>query len=119
MSPASTPAPYSGYALRPVVVAADLDSLRGPLHGRRQLPLHLDSSARPHYDFGSPRDRLQAYQLILLEAADQADLKQWLHHHELVQLWRDLYLPRSVRRAWEREHAELAVLGAGPHVPQP
>ncbi len=35
--------PFSGYALRPVVVAPDLDMLRGPLRGRRQLPLHLDS----------------------------------------------------------------------------
>lgn len=30
------------------------------LHGRRQLPLHLDSSARPHYDFACPQDRSTA-----------------------------------------------------------
>lgn len=110
--------PFSGYALRRVVVAPDLDALRGPLHGRRQLPLHLDSSARPFYDFASGRDRAQAYQLVLLEAGDPADLEQWLQHAELLRLWPELYLPRNVRAAWQSQHAVLARIGAGPHVPQ-
>ena len=37
--------PFAGYALRRVTVAPDLNALRGPLHGRLQLPLHLDASA--------------------------------------------------------------------------
>ncbi|MDP9435541.1 MAG: hypothetical protein M3P93_10255 [Actinomycetota bacterium] len=119
MSQASTSAPFSGYALRRVVVATDLHALRGPVHGQRQLPLHLDSSARPFYDFGSPRDRLQAYQLVLLEATDQADLEQWLQHAELLRLWRELYLARTVRTAWQCAHPILAAVGAGPRVPQP
>jgi hypothetical protein len=102
-----------------VVVAPDRDALRGPLHGRRQLPLHLDSSARQFYDFGSRRDRAQAYQLVLLEAADRADLEQWLQQAELLRLWAELYLPRRVRAAWQGEHLILARIGAGPHVPQP
>ncbi len=110
--------PFSGYALRQVVVAPDLDALRGPLHGRRQLPLHLDSSARPLYDFGTRRDRAQAYQLVLLEATDPTDLEQWLQHAELLRLWPELYLPRTVRAAWQAEHPSLARIGAGPHVPQ-
>ena len=111
--------PFSGYGLRPVVVASDLEALRGPLHGRRQLPLHLDSSARPFYDFAAPRDRAQGYQLVLLEAADPTDLQQWLERAELLRLWPDLYLPRSVRAAGQDAHPVLAGIGAGPQVPQP
>lgn len=110
--------PFSGYALRRVVVAPDLEALRGPLHGQHQLPLHLDSSARPVYDFGSPRDRAQAYQLVLLEAVTTGDLEQWLQSDELLRLWPDLYLPRVVRAAWQSRHRVLAQIGAGPHVPQ-
>jgi hypothetical protein len=119
VSQASVSPPFSGYALRQVVVAPDLDALHGPLHGRWQLPLHLDSSARPFYDFGTRSDRTQAYQLVLLEAADPTDLEQWLQHAELLRLWPELYLPRTVRAAWQGEHPILARIGAGPHVPQP
>jgi hypothetical protein len=119
VSPASTSAPFSGYALRRVVVAPDLHALHGPLRGQRQLPLHLDSSARPFYDFASPRDRATAYQLVLLEAMQAVDLEQWLQHDELLRLWPELYLPRHVRAAWQGEHPVLAGIGAGPHVPHP
>ena len=118
MTQPSVSAPFSGYALRRVVVAPDLAALRGPLHGRRQLPLHLDSSARPFYDFASPHDRATAYQLVLLEAGDPVDLEQWLQHAELLRLWPQLYLPRHVRAAWQHAHPPLASIGAGPHVPQ-
>lgn len=118
VSQASASPPFSGFALRRVVVARDLDALRGPLHGRRQLPLHLDSSARSFYDFGSARDRARGYQLVLLEAVDEADLEQWLQHAELLRLWPELYLPRTVRTAWQNAHPTLARIGAGPHVPQ-
>ncbi len=119
MSQASTSAPFSGYALRRVVVVTDLQTLHGPLQGQRQLPLHLDSSARPFYDFGSARDRAHAYQLVLLEAFEIIDLERWLQHDELLRLWPELYLPRHVRAAWQSEHPVLAGIGAGPHVPQP
>ncbi len=105
--------------LRQVVVASDLHALRGPLQGQRRLPLHLDSSARPFYDFASPRDRAHAYQLVLLEAIGVADLEHWLQHEELLRLWPELYLPRHVRAAWQSQHPGLAEIGAGPHVPQP
>lgn len=113
----STP-PFNGYALRGVVVAPDLDALHGPLDGRHQLPLHLDSSARAVYDFASASDRTHAYQLVLLEAGSIADLKQWLQYQELLHLWPVLYLPRVVRAAWQQQHATLNRIGTGPHVPQ-
>ncbi len=119
MSPASTSPPFSGYALRRVVVAPDLHALRGPLQVQVQLPLHLDSSARPFYDFASARARAHAYQLVLLEAVEVADLERWLQHEEVLRLWPELYLPRHVRAAWQNQHPVLAEVGAGPHVPQP
>jgi len=108
----------TGYALRPVVVATDLGALRGPLSGRRQLPLHLDASARAVYDFADPGDREEAYQLVLLEASCPADLEQWLDGDELERLWPQLYLPRAVRAAWQAQHPALARIGTGPRVPQ-
>jgi hypothetical protein len=53
------PIPGTGYALRQVVVAPDLHALRGPLSGRRQLPAHLDSSARAVLDFADNGVRLE------------------------------------------------------------
>jgi len=114
----TSPKPFVGYALRPVIVADDLRTLRGPLTGRWQLPLHLDSSARTVFDFAVDRDRLEAYQLVLLEAMWPSDVQQWLNGAELTRLWPELYLPRVVRAAWQAEHPALALAGAGPHVPQ-
>jgi hypothetical protein len=74
----SGPIPGTGYALRRVLVATDLAALRGPLSGRWQLALHLDASARAVYDFADPDEREDAYQIVLLEAASPADLKQCL-----------------------------------------
>ena len=111
-------APCVGYDLRPVVVAADLEELRGPLSGQWRLPLHLDSSAQALYDFAEHSDRRQAYQLVLLEAAEPADLSRWIDAGELLRLWPELYLPRAVRRAWQARHPELEQAGAGPLVPQ-
>ena len=100
------------------MVATDLAALRGPLSGRWNLPLHLDSSARAVYDFADPDEREQAYQLVLLEAASPADLEQWLDGTELLRLWPDLYLPRVVRAAWQAQQPDLARAGAGRRVPQ-
>lgn len=108
----------TGYALRRVVVAPDLSLLAGPLTGCWQLPLYVDASARAVFDFADEADRLEAYQLVLLEAASTADLERWLHGQELVRLWPQLYLPRVVRAAWQDAHAVLAQRGAGSSVPQ-
>ena len=114
----TSPEPFVGYALRPVIVADDLRTLRGPLTGRWQLRLHVDSSARTVFDFAVERDRQEAYQLVLLEAMWPSDVQQWLDGAELTRLWPELYLPRVVRAAWQAEHPTLALAGAGPHVPQ-
>jgi hypothetical protein len=113
------PWPGGSYALRPVCVVADLDQLRGPVSGRFVLPLHLNASAPREFDFADARDRADAYQLVLLEAASDTDLTSWLVRAELERLWPELYLPRGVRRAWQDAHPSLARIGPGPHVPQP
>lgn len=97
--------------------------------GQWQLPLHLDASARVVYDFADPDEREEAYQLVLLEAASQAGLEQWLNGPELRRLWPDLYLPRVFGRAgkpstrsWlERARAlgAAAVAGGPPHGYEP
>ncbi len=113
------PIPGGGYALRTVVVAADLDDLRGPVHGQVRLPLHLDASARQLYDLDAPYSRELMYRVVLLEAGSVEDLSRWLQGDTLVELWPELYLPPVVRAAWEERHPRLRARGAGPHVPKP
>jgi hypothetical protein len=114
----STPWPGGSYALRPVVVVPDLSDLHGPLTGCFELPLHLNASATRVFDFSHPEHRAAAYQLVLLEAASTDDLTRWIDPDELLRMWRDLYLPRAVRQAWQDAHPQLRAQGASSHVPQ-
>ena len=106
----------TGRALRTVVVP-DLHDLHGPTAGLHRLPLRLEASARPLYDFADPHRRDLAYRTVLMETCSVGDLTDWLDRDALLQMWPQLYLPKNVRAAWEAQHAELAELGAGPHVP--
>lgn len=108
-----------GYALRSVVVIGDLDTLRGPLHGKIRLPLHLDASTRQVFDLDDSYSRELMYRVVLLEAGRVEDLARWLERVVLVRSWPELYLPSVVRAAWEERHPELRRQGAGPHVPKP
>jgi hypothetical protein len=109
----------AGRALRIVVVAEDLDALRGPLSGCCRLPHHLDASARHLHDFADEQWRELAYPSVLMEAGTEADLTDWLDKNALLALalWPQMYLPLFVRLAWERRHRQLARGGARPHVP--
>lgn len=95
----------------------DLHELHGPLTGLHPLPLRLDASARPLYDFADPHRRDLAYRTVLMEACFVTDLTDWLDREALLEMWQRLYLPKNVRRAWQARHPELASLGAGPDVP--
>ena len=106
----------TGRALRPVIVVPRLHQLHGPLAGQHRLPLRLDASARPLYDFADPDDRDLAYRIVLAEACSVSDLTDWLDRDALLGLWPHLYLPKNVRAAWERQHSELRLL-ADPHAP--
>src|SRR5207249_1486997 len=101
------PTPGGGYALRTVVVADDLNDLRGPLEGKVRLPLHLDASDRALYDLSDEHRRELLYELVLLEAGSVEDLTTWLDRDTFVHMWPRLYLPRVVRAAWQARHPVL------------
>jgi hypothetical protein len=93
---------------RRALVAADLDSLRGPVSGKVQLPLRLFWSLPDHqFDLDDPDSRRWYYETVLREASRPGDLTAYLDGATLARLWPDLYLPKGVRRAWEERHPAL------------
>lgn len=113
-----TSGPRGGpFASRPVPVVDDLDDLRGPTTGIHQLPLHLDASARAHYDLSEDWASRRLLTTVLIEAATTADLTAWVDRDTLLAQWRTLFLPPYVRRAWQTRHSALAELGSDAGVP--
>ena len=93
---------------RRALVAADLDSLRGPVSGKVRLPLRLFWSLPDHqFDLDDPDPRRWYYETVLREASRPDDLTAYLDDATLVRLWPELYLPKGVRRAWEERHPSL------------
>jgi hypothetical protein len=93
---------------RRALVAAELDSLRGPVGGKVQLPLRLFWSLPDHqFDLDDPDTRRWYYETVLREASRPDDLTAYLDGATLVRLWPELYLPKGVRRAWEERHPSL------------
>jgi hypothetical protein len=93
---------------RRAIVVADLASLRGPVHGKVELPLRLFwSSADRRFDLDSPSSRRWLYQTVLREASRPSDLTDYLDRGILISLWPGLRLPAGVRRAWEELHPAL------------
>lgn len=98
---------------RAVLVAGSLDSLRGPAGGVVELPLWLFWSAPDRsFDLAKPYAARAMYETVLGEAASAEDLTSWLDRDTLIRLWPDLYLPKSVRRAWEETHPVLRTAAA-------
>ena len=101
----------SRYPSRPgrrALVAADLDSLRGPAAGLVELPLRLFWSLPGHqFDLDDSDTRRWYYETVLREASRPEDLTSYLDGATLVRLWPDLFLPKGVRRAWEEQHPSL------------
>jgi hypothetical protein len=44
---------------------------------------------------------------VLNEAIHSEELSSYLNGNRLVAVWRDLYLPKGVRPAWEERHPAL------------
>jgi hypothetical protein len=115
---AGVPAPalLSRHPSRPgrrALVAADLDSLRGPVSGKVQLPLRLFWSLPDHqFDLDDPDTRRWYYETVLREASRRDDLTAYLDGATLIRLWPELYLPKGVRRAWEERHPALRATAA-------
>ena len=100
--------PHPSRPGRRALVAAALDSLRGPVSGKVQLPLRLFWSLPDHqFDLDDPDTRRWYYETVLREASRPDDLTAYLDDATLVRLWPELYLPKGVRRAWEERHPSL------------
>ena len=90
------------YALRPVVVTADLADLHGPASGLVELPQRLFwSGAERVFDLSDPDRLLELYEVVFDAARTEADLAEYLHGDTLARIWTDLALAPRVRDAWE------------------
>ena len=101
------------YALRPVVVAASLEALHGPVSGLVELPQRLFWSGSDRVFDLSDSDRLlQMYEVVFDAARTEADLAEYIDGETLARIWQDLALAPRVRRAWEAAHPGLLSLTA-------
>lgn len=95
---------------KPYVVAERLDLLTGNTRGIVVLPRHLDWSGSAGYDLDAPGRIIDLYRTVLIEAASPEDLHSYLDEATLKRLWSYLWLPRSLRAAWEHRFSQLAEL---------
>ncbi len=100
-------APYQARPGRSVLVAGDLAELRGPTTGTVELPLRLFWYPERRFDLDEPGILAWVYQTVLREATRPEDLTAYLNGDTLAAVWRDLFLPRGVRQAWEDRHPAL------------
>src|SRR5581483_6619360 len=106
-------APYQARPGRRVLVVKDLADLRGPAIGMVTLPLRLYWSPPGRvWDLDDPFMLRSMYQVVLGEAIRAGELTGYLNRDRLVAVWRDLYLPKGVRRAWEERHPLLRAAAA-------
>jgi hypothetical protein len=91
-----------GPAARPVAVPEDLDDPSvAKATGRIELPLHVRWSGPPiTYDLADRTDRARVYEQVLREG-NEDDVRFYIDADRLVELWDELVLPPSVRKAWE------------------
>ena len=100
--------PRAVYQGRPVLVAASLADLRGPVSGVVELPLRLFWSAPDRtFSLDDLAERQKVYEIVVREARRPDDLAVFLDGDTLIALWPDIFLPQRVRRAWEDEHPIL------------
>jgi len=89
------------------VVAATLDELTRAEHGVVELPQRLMWNPDRSFDLDQPAELRWMYENVLREAIRTEELRRWLNARVLVRIWRELNLPRGVRRAWEDRYAQL------------
>ena len=92
---------------RPYTVPDTLEELTGPTSGVVELPLRLDWSEQGRYNLSDPLQRNLMYEVVIRESMRVEDLRAYLDGRTLRQVWRQLWLPRKVRRLWESRFCEL------------
>jgi hypothetical protein len=113
MTVASTRRQHDARPGRRAVVAASLADLHGPVSGKVTLPLRLFWSPEGRvWNLDKPEILQAMYEAVLEEAIRAEELTEWLNGERLVSVWRDLYLPRGLRRAWEERHPQLRAAAA-------
>lgn len=85
-----------------------LSDLTGPTAGVVELPITMDWGPRRIYDLGRDADRRIVYEVVLQEAASTGEVVRYVNGTALVENWRNLWLPRRVRRTWEERFPELS-----------
>ncbi len=93
--------------VRPYVVPDALGELTGPASGVVELPTHLAWSGLRVYDLGDERQLGLLYETVIRESMDIADVDRYLNEAVLGRVWRRLWLPARVRRAWEQRFPSL------------
>lgn len=86
---------------RPVAVPIDVDSQDlVKASGVIELPFHVRwSEPRMFYDLGIRADCIRVYEQVLREGTED-DVRFFIDVDQLHELWGELVLPPSVRRAW-------------------
>lgn len=105
--------PQPRCALRPVIVTADLESLRGPADGLVALPQRLCWSEPGRvFDLSDSDQAAEMYEYVFEAARSADDFAGYVHSGLLTRLWPELDLAPRVRRAWEAAHPLLALAPA-------
>jgi len=100
-------APASPAHLRPAVMPASLDDLRGPASGVVELPVRLYWSGPREFDLADPDRVADMCEAVLDVSATADDLARYLNAGLLISVWPVLGLNRAKRDAWENRFPVL------------
>jgi hypothetical protein len=85
---------------RPIALPDDDDASTPKANGLVQLPAHVRWSGAPKtYDLDLHQDRVRVYEQVLREGTAD-DVRFYVDVDQLIEMWDELVLPRSVRQAW-------------------
>jgi hypothetical protein len=87
--------------LRPVIMPASLDDLRGPASGVVELPVRLYWSGSRQFDLTDPHQAADMCEAVIDTAATADDIARYLNADLLIRVWPVLGMSRTKRDAWE------------------
>lgn len=99
--------PRVGVHAKPYVLPGSLTELDGPTTGSVTLPRHIDWGPHYVYDLADEADFRLMYERVIREAQTRDDLNAYLNATSLRRGWWGLFLPLSVKTAWEARFPEL------------